>query len=976
MKNIKKILALLAGLVFICNTALAANTSSTTSLGISNVAPTISSVTDNGSSGTTPTNIGTDVTFTMSASDPNGDPIYIAICKENSITANANAAPTCGGAGAWYVDTTERANPISSASVTTSTTGLLGESYDWYAFACDKVASGPLCSSMLNTDSPFKVNHRPVIGTVTAGSSYGSNNSVDPGSPVVTPFKFSTYWGTATTTTITSSAIQSDGKIVGVGMVNGYDFGVVRYNTDGSLDTTGFGSPNGYVTTDFGGYDMPFAVAIQSNGKIVVGGTSNGNFALARYNTDGTLDSSFGSGGKVTTAVGINYDASINSIAIQSADQKIVAAGNAELSGSNSNTHFALARYTTTGGLDGTFGSGGIVNTVMADANTHADTAQSVAIQSNGEIVAGGYAYRGVTTGYDFAVARYSSGGVLDNGFGSGGKAYTSFANSGYGDDDGWTLAIQPSDQKIVVAGEVGTPANSNYTLFGLARFTTGGVLDSTFGTGGQVSTDFGDHNDVLRSIALQSDGSIVAAGDVNDNSASSDFVLARYTTNGGLDGTFGTGGKVTTDFHAKDDGAYCVNIQTDGKIVATGFDSYATNKEEFALTRYTTAGVLDSITSGSGGTIYVQAGVTDTDVDTTPDTISMYVCSTDSFVSGACAATTLCSASGVASGANAQCSINGLVPIPTMHGHYPIYIFLKDSHGFMDAGTSNTQYYDVTNTPPYITQSTDYSTSAITLTAGVSTPKTYTVTVKDDNGDTDITGTTAVLYDSNGHNLTAGTCAASDNWCVHADATCTLSNNTSGTDNTATATCQFTPWYDADYSSGWKMHANPADSSGAVTNQTDSDAIATNALAAINIEQTAIAYGTIVLGGTSDAQPTRLQNYGNQVIDALIYGTDMARAGGGASIPAGQQKWYRDNTLDWDTTGHALQTSASAGNEANGCSNRNLAVRAAHDTSSDQAEDQTLYWKLRIPASQTAGSYSGTDTFASTAGNTCSGTD
>src|SRR4051795_10172574 len=197
----------------------------------------------------------------------------------------------------------------------------------------------------------------------------------------------------------TKLALQSDGKTVVVGGNTNGDFVVARYNTDGTPDNT-FGT-TGVVTTDFGSADNASGVAIAQDGTIIVAGTSGADFALAAYNSsDGTLNSSFGTGGKVTTDFG-GTD-SCKGVALQS-DGKIVAVGS---STSVITLDYALARYDTDGSLDNTFGTGGIVTT---DFNGLADEANAVAIQSDGKIVACGTSTDLLQTrGADFSVARYN----------------------------------------------------------------------------------------------------------------------------------------------------------------------------------------------------------------------------------------------------------------------------------------------------------------------------------------------------------------------------------------------------------------------------------------------------------------------------------------------------------------------------------------------------------------------------------------
>ncbi|OFY86022.1 MAG: hypothetical protein A3F72_21500 [Bacteroidetes bacterium RIFCSPLOWO2_12_FULL_35_15] len=393
------------------------------------------------------------------------------------------------------------------------------------------------------------------------------DNTFGTGGKVTTPIGSSSSNGR-------SVAIQSDGKIVVAGHSNNganYDFALARYNTDGSLDNT-FGI-GGKVATPIGNSDdIGSLVSIQSDGKIVVVGYSNnsGNldFALVRYNTDGSLDNTFGTGGKVLTNFG-RSSAEVRSAAIQS-DGKIVVTGYCNTGG---NSDFALVRYNSNGTLDNTFGLGGKVVTSFGN---YEDVGYSVSIQSDGKIVVVGYSNNGAD--YDFALARYNSNGTLDNTFGTGGKATTPFGSS---DDRGFSSAIQ-NDGKIVVAGYSNNGANSD---FALARYNTDGYLDNTFNTDGKIVTDFENSSDEGRAIALQRDGKIVVAG-FSYNGCNSDFALARYNSNGSLDNTFNTDAKATTTIVSSGDRGYSVSIQSDGKIVVTGF-SYNGANNDFAIVRY-----------------------------------------------------------------------------------------------------------------------------------------------------------------------------------------------------------------------------------------------------------------------------------------------------------------------------------------------------------------------------------------------------
>ena len=368
---------------------------------------------------------------------------------------------------------------------------------------------------------------------------------------------------------ITSIALQADGKIVVAGdTYNGsnYDFGLARYNNDGTLDSS-FGT-GGIVTTAFGSsHDDPAAIVIQPDGRIVVAGyTSDGShyrFALVRYNSDGTLDSSFGTNGKVTGAA-IATDDYVHAAALQP-DGKIIVGGTVW---NGSQYNFAVARYNPNGTLDAGFGSGGVVtNDVTSD-----ETFRALLIQADGKIVGVGY-----STG-DFALFRYNSNGSLDTSFGTGGKVITSFSS---GSDLAYSAALQP-DGRILAAG-FGTIGSNND--FALARYNTDGSLDSAFGTAGKVTTPIGGAADVAYSMAFQADGKIVLAG-TSSNGSNNDFAVARYNSNGSLDPSFNGTGKATTAIGGADDVAYAVAIQSDGKIVAAGYSNNGSN-DDFALVRY-----------------------------------------------------------------------------------------------------------------------------------------------------------------------------------------------------------------------------------------------------------------------------------------------------------------------------------------------------------------------------------------------------
>src|SRR4051812_29682359 len=369
-------------------------------------------------------------------------------------------------------------------------------------------------------------------------------------------------------------AIQSDGKIVVAGEtdVNGVgNFALARYNSDGSLDKS-FGGGDGKVTSLIGAGSGANAVAIQSDGKIVAAGVGRSaghfdfDFVVARYNKDGSPDSGFNGTGSVITPIGSGeIDDIANAVAIQK-DGKIIVAGSTSPS-SGGMISFALARYNTNGSLDSTFNGTGIATTAFVTDRE----ARAVVIQSDGKIIAAG---RDPSSGTALGgIARYNTNGTMDNAFGPNGNGRT-FIN-GVG---AFAAALQ-SDGKIVLAG-FGMPGSS--AVFAVARLKPDASLDPSFDADGRAFTDFDGEADQASAVAIQSDGKIIAAGQAG---FASKFALARYNVDGSLDTSFGSSGKATTAF-ANSSAAFAVASQSDGKLVAAG-RSGINSTADFALARY-----------------------------------------------------------------------------------------------------------------------------------------------------------------------------------------------------------------------------------------------------------------------------------------------------------------------------------------------------------------------------------------------------
>lgn len=356
---------------------------------------------------------------------------------------------------------------------------------------------------------------------------------------------------------------------------------------------------DGRVITDFGfRVEKARAVAVQPDGKIVVGGWAGdsegtSDFAVARYDPNGELDQTFSDDGKVITVIGPLSDV-IFAVAVQP-DGKILAAGVSF--GGDAIRRFCVVRYKADGALDAGFDGDGIVTLNIGE--TLRDTAYAIALQGDGKIVVAGSAS-------NFLVAT-SSARVPSNDFGlvrlnADGSLDNGFGNKGmvvtnfgHGVDIAYAVALQP-DGKIIAAGTSTNGANNDFTL---ARYNGDGTLDETFGSGGKVRTDFFSGDDFITSLELQPDGRILVAGGATKN-AVGDFAMARYTDDGSLDNSFNGNGKLTFDIDDGNDVVLGVKLQPDGKIVLAG-QANIRSATDFAFARVNPDGKIDE-SFGRGG--------------------------------------------------------------------------------------------------------------------------------------------------------------------------------------------------------------------------------------------------------------------------------------------------------------------------------------------------------------------------------------
>ncbi len=373
-------------------------------------------------------------------------------------------------------------------------------------------------------------------------------------------------------------AVQSDGRVLVAGFCLDIGLCATRYNTDGTLDASFGGTgklPQVFVPN---AANVSPSLALLPDGKFLLAGTcvdlGDNDFCVFRFNADGSIDSSFAAGGSVITPIG-SADDRARAMLLQP-DGKIVVAGTCN---NGIDSDFCTARYLPSGTLDASFGSAGKIITAFSNRD---DVVNAMLLQPDGKLVLVGSCNNGTTT--DVCALRYEINGTLDASFGSGGKLITVV---GSGNSDASAVALQP-DGKLLIAAQCVSGSTIDFCTL---RYNANGTLDASFGTSGTLVTSVGAGNDFVTAMTLQPDGKLILAGHCAV-SGQLDFCAVRTTAAGALDTTFGTGGKLITAISSgatpatSNDFVTAMALQPDGKLLLAGY-CRSGSFDKFCVARY-----------------------------------------------------------------------------------------------------------------------------------------------------------------------------------------------------------------------------------------------------------------------------------------------------------------------------------------------------------------------------------------------------
>jgi uncharacterized delta-60 repeat protein len=399
------------------------------------------------------------------------------------------------------------------------------------------------------------------------------------------------------------SAMQPDGKIVVAGSLYytniDSQFVLARYKTDGGLDSS-FGS-KGMFTGKFNipySFNQSVSIALLPDKKIIVAAfiADSSYIAVARYSENGHQDPSFGKNGN--KIIGANFSALAAKVVLTANNKIMLAALKKDIHG---NSSLVLICLNNNGTMDASFGNDGLATIPIADYPSYVRLNTITSDQDGNFIIGGSIGHDVYNNRYDYLLIRCKSSGEIDPSFGDGGKVIT--PNQNYNTTGITDIAVQP-DKKIVVTGDQSTLGLSNVlTNFMLVRYTQNGALDSSFGNNGTVITAFSGKNSNSNALAIEPDNKLIVSGaDISMSDYSQYFALVKYDANGTPDASFGNNGQVETGFGLPAGGNFVI-LQPDNKIVQVGFAGVGIISE-FALARFNNTSALAITLSSFSATI------------------------------------------------------------------------------------------------------------------------------------------------------------------------------------------------------------------------------------------------------------------------------------------------------------------------------------------------------------------------------------
>lgn len=374
-----------------------------------------------------------------------------------------------------------------------------------------------------------------------------------------------------------------DGKIISAGENGNTTQAILisKHNSDGTLDISF--NTTGKKQIDFGSaYEYCYSVLLQSDNKILLAGSSNGNAVLARLLPNGDYDTQFSDDGKLTLSFGPGNGSSFQKI-LQQPDGKIIAIGEAY---NTSSFDFAAARFNSDGSIDPSFGDNG---KTTINFNGYNDFGRNAVLQPDGKILIAGAA-KNNNGNSSIALLRLNEDGTLDNTFGNAGK--TTLTISGIADDYAEAVVLLPGGKILIGGYSAGD--------FLVMRYNSNGTLDNTFGTSGYTITDFNNYQDKAYALDVDNIGSIYLGGHGYEtgNGGLFHFAIAKYNSEGDLDNTFNTDGKMTVVMGADQSTIFEMAVQPDGKLLVGGQSTnIAGGFTEFALLRleYLNVGITEN---------------------------------------------------------------------------------------------------------------------------------------------------------------------------------------------------------------------------------------------------------------------------------------------------------------------------------------------------------------------------------------------